>query len=62
MARASRWEAGVPSGHRAESSGVKATVFGAKETNHRKLNDNLGTTDDPATKILQEFVDACLAK
>jgi arylformamidase len=43
-----------------KEAGVKTTVFGAKETNHRKLNDNLGTTDDPATKVLQEFVDACL--
>src|SRR5712671_3244304 len=32
-----------------KAAGVKTTVFGAKETNHRKLNDNLGTTDDPAT-------------
>jgi hypothetical protein len=39
---------------------VKTTVCAAKETNHRKLNDNLGTTGDPATKVLQEFVDALL--
>ena len=43
-----------------KAAGVKTTVFGAKETNHRKLNDNLGTTGDPATKVLQEFVDALL--
>jgi acetyl esterase/lipase len=43
-----------------KAAGVKTTVFGAKETNHRKLNDNLGTTGDPATKVLQEFIDACL--
>jgi acetyl esterase/lipase len=43
-----------------KAAGVKTTVFGAKETNHRKLNDNLGTTGDPATKVLLEFVDACL--
>ena len=42
--------------------GVKTTVFGAKETNHRTLNDNLGTTGDPATKVLLEFVDARLAE
>jgi len=41
-----------------KAAGVKTTVFGAKETNHRKLNDNLGTTGDPATKVLLEFVDA----
>jgi len=43
-----------------KAAGVKTTVFGAKETNHRKLNDNLGTTGDAATKVLQEFVDALL--
>jgi acetyl esterase/lipase len=43
-----------------KAAGVKTTVFGAKESNHRKLNDNLGTTGDPATKVLLEFVDACL--
>ena len=43
-----------------KGAGVKTTVFGAKETNHRKLNDNLGTSDDPATKVLLEFVDDCL--
>jgi hypothetical protein len=43
-----------------KAAGVRTTVFGAKETNHRKLNDNLGTAGDPATKVLLEFVDACL--
>ena len=43
-----------------KEAGVKTTVFGAKETNHSKLNDNLGVADDPATKVLLEFVDACL--
>ena len=45
-----------------KAAGVKTTVFGAKETNHRKLNDNLGTTGDPATKVLLEFVDARLVE
>jgi hypothetical protein len=26
------------------------------ETNHQKLNDNLGTTGAPATKALQELL------
>ena len=43
-----------------KEAGVKTTVFGAKETNHVKLNDNLGITGDPATTVLLEFVDACL--
>ncbi len=45
-----------------KEAGVKTTVFGAKDTNHSRLNDNLGIASDPATKVLIEFVDACLAK
>ncbi len=45
-----------------KAAGVKTTVFGAKETNHSKLNDNLGTAGDPATKVLREFVEACLGQ
>jgi hypothetical protein len=36
------------------------TFFGAKETNHSKLNDNLGTTSAPATNVLLQLVDDCL--
>jgi acetyl esterase/lipase len=43
-----------------KAAGVETTVFAAKETNHGKLKDNLGATGDPATKVLLEFVDACL--
>lgn len=37
-------------------AGVKVTVFGAKDTNHSKLNDDLGLPGDPATKALELFV------
>ncbi len=37
-------------------------VFGAKETNHTKLNDNLGLAEDPATKALFEFIGESLKK
>jgi hypothetical protein len=37
---------------------VKTTILGAKETNHNKLNGNLGAAGDPATKVLLEFVEA----
>jgi acetyl esterase/lipase len=43
-----------------KEAGVKTTIFGAKETTHVKLNDNLGVAGDPATKVLLEFVNACL--
>jgi arylformamidase len=31
-------------------------AFGAKDTNHTKLNDNLGVPDDPATKAIDDFL------
>ena len=45
-----------------KAAGVKTTVFGAKETNHNKLNNNLGTAGDPATKALLEFLYSCLGQ
>ena len=39
-----------------KDAGIPNKVFGAKETNHTRLNDNLGLTDDPATQALFEFV------
>ena len=39
-----------------KEAGIPATVFGAKETNHSKINADLGLPDDPATKALFEFV------
>ncbi len=41
---------------------VPATAFGAKETNHNRLNDNLGVPDDPAWKAVEEFVAGALKK
>lgn len=41
---------------------IPVTLFGARETNHNRLNNNLGVPDDPATKALFEFVDAALKK
>jgi acetyl esterase/lipase len=43
-------------------AGVPATVFGAKETTHAKINENLGKPDDPATATLFEFLDKALKK
>ena len=45
-----------------KDAGIPTTVFGAKETNHSKLNDNLGLPDDPATAALSEFVDQALRR
>ncbi len=43
-------------------AGVAVSVFGAKDTTHVKLNDDLGLPDDPATKALDEFVVKALKK
>lgn len=45
-----------------KEAGVRSQAFGAKETNHNRLNDNLGVPDDPATKALLDFVSECLKK
>jgi arylformamidase len=47
-------------GNALRDAGVPTTVFGAKETNHGRLNANLGLTDDPATKALIEFLGKAL--
>ena len=39
-----------------KEAGVPVRVFGAKDSEHTKLNDDLGLADDPATKALGEFV------
>ena len=39
-----------------KDAGVSVTVFGAKETNHNKINADLGVPADPATKALFEFL------
>lgn len=41
---------------------VPVTVFGARNTNHSKLNDDLGLASDPATQALDEFVATIMPK
>jgi acetyl esterase/lipase len=45
-----------------KDAGIPVKRFAAKETNHSKLNENLGLPDDPPTKALFEFVDEALRK
>jgi arylformamidase len=45
-----------------KSAGVPAKVFGARESNHNKINADLGLPDDPATKALFEFMGEALKK
>ncbi len=45
-----------------KEAGVPTTRFGAKDSNHSKLNDDLGLPDDPATKALTDFVKTAFGK
>jgi acetyl esterase/lipase len=45
-----------------KASDIPVKRFAAKETNHNKLNENLGTPNDPPTKALFEFLDEALKK
>ena len=45
-----------------KDAGLPATVFGAKETTHTKVNADLGLPDDPATKAMFEFLGTALKK
>jgi arylformamidase len=39
-----------------KDAGIPVTVFGAKDTTHNKINENLGLSDDPSTKAVFAFV------
>jgi arylformamidase len=45
-----------------KEAGIPVTLFGGRETTHNKLNADLGRPDDPATKVLFEFLDRALKK
>jgi len=45
-----------------KNAGIPARRLAARETNHSKLNENLGLPDDPPTKALFEFTDEVLKK
>jgi acetyl esterase/lipase len=45
-----------------KSAGVPVRRFAARETNHSKLNENLGLSQDLPTNALFEFVDEALKK
>jgi arylformamidase len=45
-----------------KSAGIRVTVYGATESTHSRINDNIGSPDDPGTKALFEFVGEALKK
>ncbi len=40
-----------------KEANIPATVFGKRDTNHSRLNDDLGDPDDPATKAFLQFLE-----
>lgn len=49
-------------GNTLKDAGLPVTVFGARDTDHGKINADLGKPDDPSTKALFEFLDKALKK
>jgi arylformamidase len=45
-----------------KSAGVTATVYGARESTHNKINADIGVADSPGTKALFDFVGEALKK
>ena len=43
-------------------SGIAARAYGKRDSNHSRLNNDLGKPDDPATVELYKFLDPLLAK
>jgi acetyl esterase/lipase len=43
-----------------KNAGITVRVYGARESTHNKLNDDLGMPDDPGTQAMFEFVGAAL--
>lgn len=43
-------------------NGVQAKAFGKRDTNHSRLNDELGEPDDPATEEFFKFLDPLIEK
>jgi hypothetical protein len=41
-----------------KDSEIPVSVVGKHDSNHSKLNDDLGTAEDPATKSLSEFLES----
>jgi arylformamidase len=46
--------------HVLQQAKIKASAYGKRDSNHSRLNDDLGNPDDPATQELDKFLAACL--
>lgn len=49
-------------GKKLAEAGIEVMMFGAKDTNHSKVNNDIGLADDPATKALFPFLAKAVGK
>jgi hypothetical protein len=42
--------------------GIPVTAYGKRDSNHSRLNNDLGKPDDPATEQFYKFLDANVAR
>jgi len=45
-----------------QEAGIPARAYGKRDSNHSRLNNDLGKPDDPATQELYKFLDARIGK
>ena len=45
-----------------QAADIPAVAYGKGDTNHSRLNDELGKPDDPATQELCKFLDALVGR
>lgn len=45
-----------------QDAGIAAVKYGKRDTNHSRLNNDLGKPDDPATQELYKFLDGIVAE
>jgi arylformamidase len=49
-------------GKKLKEAGIETLMFGAKDTNHSKVDNDIGLADDPATKALFPFLAKAVGK
>ena len=45
-----------------QQAGIPSKAYGKRDTNHSRLNNDLGKAEDPATQEVSQFINALLAK
>jgi hypothetical protein len=45
-----------------KAAGIPAKAYGKRDSNHSRLNNDLGKPDDPATQELYKFIDPLVGR